>query len=357
MAARLSDCLLATGLAQVADVRAAIARQAVYGGALDTALLELGTLDEPALWEALGQATGLPLPPAPLYQTPGRYEPPPGAKLALDASWSERCRAAAVGLEAGVVQVLCGEPVARAEIDAAAAALGVRFALYVVPEVRLAAVRQAVFEQPMPPRLVRLFARVAGTQPVRRWQAAQVKPPPAARTGGIEILSKAPHPPERPAPAPATAPAPTPPLTLPPAPPPAASAAGRAAPKQAPVLPLAGRVDKREFAALLARLKTTGPDAAAAEEALVALTKQDLGPKRKRWEAWWQKHQDEERVEWLFDGLSHKSVEIRASAEGELRVLTGEYFGYHFDLPKLEREEARVRWQASWYESHPGRRK
>jgi hypothetical protein len=220
-------------------------------------------------------------------------------------------------------------------------------------------VRQAVFEQPMPPRLVRLFARVAGTQPVRRWQAAQVKPPPAAPSGRIEILATSPGPQGTPvpAPAPATAPAPTPALTLPPPPPPAASAAGRAPPKQAPVLPVAGRVDKREFAALLARLKTTGPDAAAAQKALSALTKQDLGPKRKRWEAWWQKHQDEERVEWLFDGLSHKTVEIRASAEEELRALTGEYFGYHFDLPKLEREEARVRWQASWYESHPGRRK
>jgi hypothetical protein len=122
------------------------------------------------------------------------------------------------------------------------------------------------------------------------------------------------------------------------------------------VLPKAGRVDKREFAALTARLKGPGPDAKAAEKTLVALTKQDLGSKPRRWESWWQKHQDEERVEWLFAGLSHKAIEIRASAEEELRALTGEYFGYHFDLPKLEREQARVRWQAWWYESGRGRK-
>ena len=72
MPSRLSDCLVTTRLVPATEVRAAIARQAVYGGALDTALLELGTLDEPTLWEALGRATGLPLPPAPLYETPAR---------------------------------------------------------------------------------------------------------------------------------------------------------------------------------------------------------------------------------------------------------------------------------------------
>ena len=133
MPSRLSDCLVTTRLVPATEVRAAIARQAVYGGALDTALLELGTLDEPTLWEALGRATGLPLPPAPLYETPARYEPPAGAPVALDGAWSERCRAVAVGFEAGAVQVLCGEPVARADIDVAAAALGLPFTLYVVP--------------------------------------------------------------------------------------------------------------------------------------------------------------------------------------------------------------------------------
>jgi hypothetical protein len=339
--ARLSDCLVGTRLASVETVRAAIARQSVYGGALDTALLEMAALDEPTLWQALAQATGLPLPPPALYETPGRYEVPAGAPLALDAAWSERCRAVPVGVDGGVVQVLCGEPVARAEIDAASAALGIAFALYVVPEARLAAVRQAVYERPMPPRLVRVFARVAGTQPVRRWQAAQAKPVAAPAQGTIEILAR---------PVPATPP-PAPPSAGGPSLP--ALPAERAPPKRAPVAP---KVDKREVAALIARLKGDGADAAAALAALVAITKQDFGPRPRRWEAWWGKHQDEDRVEWLFEGLAHKTPEIRASSEEELRALTGEYFGYHFDLPRRERDEARARWQSWWHESGRARK-
>src|SRR5580765_3301932 len=194
MASRLSDCLVAEGLASVETVRAAIARQAVYGGALDTALLELDALSEPALWEALGRATELPIPESALYETPVKYDAPSGTPVALDGGWSDRCRAVPVGVEDGAIQLLCGEPVARGEIDAAAVALGVSFALYVVPEVRLAAVRQAVFARPMSPRLVKLFARIAGTQPVRRWQAAQIKPVKVEPQGTIELLPPAPRP-------------------------------------------------------------------------------------------------------------------------------------------------------------------
>ena len=38
----------------------------------------------------------------------------------------------------------------------------------------------------------------------------------------------------------------------------------------------------------------------------MAITKQDFGTKARRWEAWWAKHQDDDRVEWLFEGLANK---------------------------------------------------
>jgi len=62
-------------------------------------------------------------------------------------------------------------------------------------------------------------------------------------------------------------------------------------------------------------------------------------------------HKDDDRVEWLFEGLSHKEPRIRASSEDELRKLTGEYFGYHYDLPRRERDQARTRWQRWWKDS------
>jgi hypothetical protein len=343
---RLSDYLAGAGLVPVEMLRSAMARQAVYGGALDTALLEVGAIEEGRLWQALGAATGLPLPPPRLYETPIRFRIPAGAAVELDVRWSERWRGVPVAQPNGELAVLCGEPVARAELEAAGAALGVRCSLFVAPEVRLAALRQTVYGRAMPPRLAQLFARVAGSLPFRRWQAAQARAsgheagvaasaPAAAGPTGVspgevrssELAAASPAPAQIPASAPAST---------------AVSA---------------NRADKAEIAALLERLDDRGEQAAKAHSALVHLTKQDFGLKRRRWQAWWDKHQDDARVEWLFEGLAHKQPEIRASAEEELRALTGEYFGYHFDLPRPDREQAAARWQSWWYESGRARRR
>src|SRR4051812_13843470 len=131
MASRLSDCLMRDGTVEAAVVRAATARQAVYGGALDTALLELGAVDEPTLWTALSTATGVPIPEAALFENPD-----PTAAAVFDAAWSRRCRAVPVGQRDGTVQVCCTEPVADGQLAAARQALGISFELYVVPEVR-----------------------------------------------------------------------------------------------------------------------------------------------------------------------------------------------------------------------------
>jgi hypothetical protein len=296
----------------------------------------------------------LPIPEPALCENPVKCVNPDGSAIELDGSWSERARAVPVGVKNGALQMLCGEPLVRVELDAASERLGVPFQLYIVPEVRLAAVRQAVFDRPMPPRLLRLFARVAGAEPVRRWQIAHAKPVKVDEKHGVEVL------PRRSAAAPAPA-APT--VAM------AAKAAKEAkeettAPGKPPELPALamGRsgkvlapVDKVEVAKLITRL--SGRDGDKAREQLVRITRQDFGNKAKRWEAWWAKHQDDDRAEWLFEGLAHKEPHIRAASEDELRALTGEYFGYHFDLSRREREQARVRWQSWWYESGRARKK
>lgn len=331
MPSRLSDHLLGAGLVPVEAVRAAVARQAVYGGALDTALLELEALDEAALWGALAAATELGVPDRALCEAPQRLLKPDGSDaLALDAAWSVRCRAVPVGLKDGTLQILCGEPLARPAIEAATGTLAVPFALFVAPEIWIAAVQQAIYGRPMEPRLVRLFARVVGAQPVRRWQAAHTPaPPPVPPEPPVELPAR--ESPTRQTPAPPASPAP------------AVSAA------QAPRAPAGPTLDKDEVPALIVRLERGG-DVKVAHAALVAITKQDFGTKAKRWTSWWNKHQDDDRIDWLFEGLSHKTEEIRAAAEQELRALTGEYFGYAFDLPREAREAARARWQAWWTE-------
>ena len=333
MPSRLSDRLVNAGRVSADTMRAAIARQAVYGGALDTALLETDAIDEPLLWEELGVATGLPIPEPALCENPVKCVNPDGSAIELDGGWSERARAVPVGVKAGALQMLCGEPLARAELDAASDRLGVPFQLYIVPEVRLAAVRQAVFDRPMPPRLLRLFARVAGAEPVRRWQTSHVKPVKIDEKRGVEVL------PRRSAPVPVVAAQ---------AAPVAAQAAAAPAPSPPPV-------DKAQIVKLIAALG--GRDGEKAREQLVRITHQDFGTKTRRWEAWWEKHQDDDRAEWLFEGLAHKEPHIRAAAESALRKLTGEYVGYHFDLPRREREDARARWQAWWSQSGRARKK
>lgn len=361
MASRLSDRLLAAGQVSEETVRAAIARQAVYGGALDTALLELEALDEVTLWNALAAATDLAVPDRALCEAPEKYVKPDGATIELDAGWSSRCRAVPVGFKAGTLQILCGEPVARVELDAAAAALGVPVTLYVAPEIWVAAVQQTVFDQTMAPRLVRLFARVVGAQPVRRWQASYAPEPLPPSPAAIERLPPRPLPADVVPPVSAT-PSPSPPNAPVPAPPPTVSVP--AGPPNAPVpapppnapVPAAPELGKAAVPGLIERLDVAGDDAEAAHQALVAITRQDFGPKAKRWTIWWERHQDDDRVDWLFDGLSHKTPEIRAAAEQELRALTGEYFGYHFDLPRRDREAARARWQSWWTETQARRR-
>ena len=330
MASRLSDHLLGAGLVPVEGVRAAVARQAVYGGALDTALLELDAIDEAALWGALAAASELGVPDRALCEAPQRLVKPDGSDaLDLDVGWSARCRAVPVGVKDGTLQILCGEPVARPAIEAATAALAIPFALFVAPEIWIAAVQQAIYGRPMEPRLLRLFARVVGAQPVRRWQAAHTPAqPPVPPEPAIEMAPISPAAPEGA---------------------PQVSRTEAAPPAPAPPAKAGPTLHKAEVPALIVRLERGG-DVTAAHAALVAITKQDFGTKAKRWTSWWNKHQDDDRIDWLFEGLSHKTPEIRAAAEQELRALTGEYFGYAFDLPREAREAARARWQAWWAE-------
>ena len=92
-----------------------------------------------------------------------------------------------------------------------------------------------------------------------------------------------------------------------------------------------------------------------ARNALVEITKQDFGASRRRWRAWLAAHGEEARTDWLFAGLGHKVREIRFAASEELWQITGEYFGYHYDSPRREREQARDRWR-DWWRQHGNRR-
>jgi hypothetical protein len=85
-----------------------------------------------------------------------------------------------------------------------------------------------------------------------------------------------------------------------------------------------------------------------ARRALTALTAQDFGTSERKWRKWYDTARRRHRVEWLIEALGHKEDAIRETAIDALRRLTGEYFGYHHDLPRKEREAAAERWAAWW---------
>ena len=92
-----------------------------------------------------------------------------------------------------------------------------------------------------------------------------------------------------------------------------------------------------------------------ARRALVTLTAQDFGTSERKWRKWYDTARNRHRVEWLIDGLGHKEDAIREAAINDLRRLTGEYFGYHHDLPRRDRDAAAQRW-ADWWRDAGARR-
>ncbi|HET9993099.1 MAG TPA: HEAT repeat domain-containing protein, partial [Kofleriaceae bacterium] len=86
-------------------------------------------------------------------------------------------------------------------------------------------------------------------------------------------------------------------------------------------------------------------------KALSSLTAQDFGPNEKKWRKWYEGARRRHRIEWLIEGLTHKEDPIREAAIGDLRRLTGEYFGYHHDLPRKDREASAERWIQWWRET------
>ena len=82
--------------------------------------------------------------------------------------------------------------------------------------------------------------------------------------------------------------------------------------------------------------------------ALQTITKQDFGRSRVRWTEWWRRSQDEPRLQWLLEGLTHSSAMLRSAAQDELTGLSGDVVGYRFDQPRRDREVARKRWAQWW---------
>jgi hypothetical protein len=342
-------------------------RRTIYGGTLDTVLLEMGAVDERTLTAHLAEATGLPAPLPERLASPGLE-----ARGTMPAEDARRLSAAPLGRKDGVLE-LALHPEADADaITAWADTAGLRIACFVVPEVRYRELMAGVYGDVIAPRFVSVLARLMGAVGARQRSGPvpQVTPPPRPLVDTM-ALSARPRPKpalpvalppaviiKPPEPKPKPQPEPEPDLDIeitedfsPPEPPDHLLDQARSASPAVATRAFAALADRREPQAvplLIARL-ADGEVAAAAHVALVTLTRQDFGKAGRGWLAWWGKAQQRPRVEWLFEALSHKRSDLRLAAAEELQALTGVYFGYHFDLPERDREEARRRWSQWWH--------
>jgi len=358
----MPNSLLASALMKASLLSPEIGAEAerrcqLYGGGLDTVLLEMGLVDEKTLVVHLANFTGIPA--APLERL---ARPDPQAGPWLDAGAAARLGAVPIGRREDALE-LAVHP--EADHDALVAWAGERHLLvepYLVIEARFRGLLGIVYGIPVPSRFASLLAGLMGTSQARRWLALAQPSPPVART-------------------PAASPAPTvdevetliatarlgdeasrrsawralgrrlhdPRVAVY-----ARSLQGKLSSSDhavvtAALAALAELRDPSSMPAIIDCLEGADPQVAlTARSTLLALAGDDLGPKRRRWLDWWEKMRHRPRLEWLLEALAHRDPEIRLAASQELQEITGEYFGYHYDLPERDREEARRRWLQWW---------
>jgi HEAT repeat protein len=219
MPLRFVQHLVTRGLLPEGQGREALHRQAAVGGAVDSAVLELGVVGEPEVLQALAEVSGL------RAVHLGDFEPNPQVAPLVPPKIAERWCVVPLSVEGATLHVACGYPVPRRELEEMALLLGKQLELWVATEVRVRDWVATVYGVPLSPRMAALLARVDPA----RGEHHGAAPAPAA------------PPPPAPAPAPAPAPraAPAPAASAPPpAPVPQAPAAARpAAARPAPAAP------------------------------------------------------------------------------------------------------------------------
>ncbi|MEY2669055.1 MAG: hypothetical protein RJA59_1693, partial [Pseudomonadota bacterium] len=111
------------------------------------------------------------------------------------------------------------------------------------------------------------------------------------------------------------------------------------------------RLGDADSVPILIQLLDAGGDlAAAASDALTAITLQRLGHDSIRWIAWWREWRAAPRASWLFQALGSPDPELRRRASAELRRAGEPPDPYDPDAPEPERQRAAKAWSEWWRE-------
>src|SRR5512142_3153358 len=159
MPSRLSSLLVRDGLIGVKRMEQAFQRQVIYGGALDTILLEMGALNEDRLAEYLSLASGLPPADRNLYD----YFDPRAVQV-CPRELAEEFRVAPVAFDGDALRVLVSDPVDLGQLESLATRIGAPIQPFVVPEFRFALIVERLFGVPTPSRYLSLAAKQAAAR-------------------------------------------------------------------------------------------------------------------------------------------------------------------------------------------------
>ena len=180
----LAALLVEEGAASAEAVDRARARQAELGGALDTALLELGIVPEDVLVPLLARATELPAPPDAAWAAED-----PRARRVFPSRVAERHGLAPFALDGRELSLVAAAPVDVGLLDEISFMLSLHLTAHVGPEWRVRELIHRLYGSPLSPRFSALAAS-GGAPPAEPW-----RPEP----GGEPALAEPSSPPVEPA--------------------------------------------------------------------------------------------------------------------------------------------------------------
>src|SRR5215813_557514 len=157
MTERLEEHLVARGLLSQERAEDALRSQALVGGAMDTLLLEMGSLREQDLVTALGEVSGL----QPIYLAD--YVPNPQMASALPLEDAERLNLAPLSVEDGMLHVAVPYPVPMRGLEGLVRKLGRSVAPWVSTDVRVRAWRSQIYGSALPARDAALLGTLGPT--------------------------------------------------------------------------------------------------------------------------------------------------------------------------------------------------
>ncbi len=155
---RLSSLLVRDGVVGVKRLEQAFQRQVIYGGALDTILLEMNVLDEAQVAGYLAQSSGVPAAEPDLL---GYFDP--RAVQICPRTVAELYRVAPVAFAGETLRVVTMDPVDFGALEGLATHISTPVQPFVTPELRFYLLIERLFGVPTPPRFVALATRLAAT--------------------------------------------------------------------------------------------------------------------------------------------------------------------------------------------------